>query len=90
MNILSDETMKELALMITDLTTEAINKALSDFRRLNRQKDYMSAKEACDYLGVSFNSLQKMREDGLKVVKSGTRTIYSKKAIEEYFNQKGQ
>lgn len=90
MNLLSNETMKEIKNAVKDLATEALDTALADFKRLNRYKDYMNAQEACTYLGISYNTLQKMRHDGLRVLDLGGRTIYSKKAIEEYFNLKGE
>lgn len=90
MNLLSTETMKEIKATVENLAEEALQKALADFRRLHRQQDYMDAKTAGAYLGVSYNTLQKMRADGMKVLDLGGRTIYSKKAIDEYFNEKSK
>lgn len=88
--LLSNEAMKIIEESIGSLAEDAIEKALVDFRRLHRQKDYLDAKEAARYVGVSYNTLQKLRTDGLKVLVIGGRTIYSKKLIEEYFEKRSK
>ncbi|WP_225340452.1 DNA-binding protein [Lysinibacillus capsici] len=54
---------KELQAVI--LTT--LRQAVQDFQQQNQSKEWMNLKEGAAYAGVSYNTLMKYREMGLKV-----------------------
>ncbi|WP_338450547.1 helix-turn-helix domain-containing protein [Niallia oryzisoli] len=47
-------------------------------------KPYMNKKEASNYIGVSFNTLQKFIESGLPVIEVENVKLLSKKDIDEF------
>ncbi|MCQ6276412.1 helix-turn-helix domain-containing protein [Bacillus sp. V3B] len=47
-------------------------------------KPYMNKKEAAQYIGVSFNTLQKFIENGLPMIEVENVKLLSKKDIDEY------
>jgi predicted site-specific integrase-resolvase len=50
-------------------------------------KEWMSIKEACNYIGVSYNTFMKYREKGLKVCEIEGIKRVSKDEIDIFLNQ---
>lgn len=74
---------KELQTVI--LTT--LKQAVQDLQQQNPIKEWMSLKEGAAYAGVSYNTLTKYREMGLKVCEiEGVKRI-SKSEIDTFFSE---
>lgn len=54
------------------------------------QKPYMNKKEAAQYIGVSFNTLQKFIDNGMPVIKVDSVMLLSKKDIDEFLEKNKQ
>lgn len=65
-----------------ELITKAINKALSS--TVHPRSEWMSLKEAAEYVGVSYNTLCKFREMGLKVSEVNGVKRVSRKEIDHF------
>lgn len=52
------------------------------------EKEYLDLEEAEAWLGISKGTLYKWRKEGMKVIKIGANTFYSKKNIREFMEQK--
>lgn len=48
-------------------------------------KVYMNKKEACEYIGVSFNTLKKFIDQGLRVVEVAGIEMIRKVDVDEFF-----
>lgn len=79
-------TENELIQFLTEFKDEIINAVSS--KANNPQKQLFTLKEAAEYLGVSYNTFQKFRYEGLKVFEfDGTKRVYKEeidKFIEKY------
>ncbi|MFJ7952195.1 DNA-binding protein [Lysinibacillus sp. NPDC096418] len=65
-------------------TTE---KAIEKYHKKNTAKEWMSIKEACEYIGISFNSFCKLRNLGLKVCEINAIKRVSKKEIDSFLEK---
>lgn len=50
-------------------------------------KVYMNKKEACEYIGVSFNTLKKFIDEGLRVVEVAGIEMIRKVDVDEFFEK---
>ncbi|WP_342533331.1 helix-turn-helix domain-containing protein [Lysinibacillus sp. FSL K6-0057] len=74
---------KELQTVI--LTT--LRQAIQDLQQQHQNKEWMSLKEGAAYAGVSYNTLMKYREMGLRVCEiEGVKRI-SKSEIDTFFSE---
>ncbi len=74
---------KELQTVI--LTT--LRQAILDSQKQNQNREWMSLKEGAAYAGVSYNTLMKYREMGLRVCEiEGVKRI-SKSEIDTFFSE---
>ncbi|MCK1975704.1 helix-turn-helix domain-containing protein [Jeotgalicoccus huakuii] len=80
--IISDETIIAIQDVINQAIIEATND--SDYRN-KKQKLYMNKKEACEYVGVSFNTLKKFIDEGLRVVEVAGIEMIRKVDIDDFF-----
>lgn len=65
-----------------NLAKESIEKAQEGFS----QKQFMNKKEAAAYLGVSFNTFQKIEKMGLPIIEIDGVTLIKKQDIDEFLN----
>lgn len=80
--IISNETI----VAIQDVVNQAIVEATNDSGfNSKKQKMYMNKKEACEYIGVSFNTLKKFIEEGLRVVEVAGIEMIRKVDIDDFF-----
>lgn len=80
--IISNETI----VAIQDAVNQAIVEATNDSGfNSKKQKMYMNKKEACEYIGVSFNTLKKFIEEGLRVVEVAGIEMIRKVDIDDFF-----
>ena len=66
-------------------TTE---KAIQKYHERNATKEWMSIKEACEYIGISFNSFTKLRKLGLRVCEIDGIKRVSKIGIDQFLEER--
>lgn len=76
-----DALQDELKDMIRNAATQAIEEAV---QRERITKDWMDQKTACEYLGISFGTLQNFRRLGLKISTVQGKTLISKNEINRF------
>ena len=65
-----------------------ITDAMKDYQKHHTTtKEWMNIKEACDYIGVSYNTFTKYRELGLKVSEIDGIKRVSKAEIDNFLNK---
>lgn len=74
---LNDELKVLLTLAIQELLQESV-------QREKKSKDWMQQKEVCEWLEISFSTLQKWRATGLKVSVIQGKTLISKQEITRF------
>lgn len=80
--IISNETI----VAIQDAVNQAIVEATNDSGfNSKKQKMYMNKKEACEYIGISFNTLKKFIDEGLRVVEVAGIEMIRKVDIDDFF-----
>ena len=67
--------------MIRNAATQAIEEAV---QRERITKDWMDQKTTCEYLGISFGTLQNFRRLGLKISTVQGKTLVSKNEINRF------
>lgn len=77
-------TLEEQIETVVLITTE---KAIEKYYKKNSAKEWMSIKEACEYIGISFNSFGKLRNLGLKVSEINAIKRVSKKEIDLFLEK---
>ena len=75
---LPDSFQDEIKDMFRMAASQAIDEAV---QRERIAKDWMDQKTACEYLGISFGTLQNFRRLGLKISTVQGKTLVSKKEI---------
>jgi hypothetical protein len=80
---LPHEVQNDLRAMISNLAREVIQDVKG---KEAEAKPYMSAKEACAYLGVAFGTLQKFEALGLKKCRIEGKILFKKSTIDEFMN----
>lgn len=78
---LPDSIQDEIKVMIRNAAAQAIEESV---QRERIAKDWMDQKTACEYLGVSFGTLQNFRRLGLKISTVQGKTLVSKKEINRF------
>lgn len=71
----------DLRSMIANLAHEVIQEAKGQEALA---KDYMTIKETCSYLNISFVTLQKWQTLGLKSITIEGKRLFKKKTIDEF------
>lgn len=71
----------ELKMMIRNAAAQAIDEAVE---RESRAKDWMTQKELCAWLGVSYGTIQVWRGLGLKVATVQGKTLVSKQEVNRF------
>lgn len=78
---------EELKAMLRAAAMEVIEETV---QRENLSKDWMDQKTACEYLGISFGTLQNFRRLGLKISTVQGKTLVSKKEINRFLEEHQQ
>ena len=73
---------------IETVTISAMEKAIEKYYKKNATKEWMSIKEACEYIGISFNTFSKFRAMGLKVSEIDAIKRVSKQEIDNFLQSK--
>lgn len=71
----------DLRSMISSLAQEVIQEVKGHEAAA---KDYMTVKETCKYLNISFGTLQKFERLGLKKITIEGKILFKKKSIDEF------
>lgn len=79
--MLDKEQSLKLQEYIYELTSAAVTKAVTD---AGSNKEFLSQKEICDWIGVSTNTLKSYVRMGLPVIVMGGRNLYSKKEVSKF------
>ncbi|MBU7563054.1 helix-turn-helix domain-containing protein [Pediococcus ethanolidurans] len=69
---------------------EMLKTAVEAYKLAGKREElpnYMSKKQACQYGGISFNTLQKMIAQGLRVSIVGGVQRISKQAIDDFYKE---
>lgn len=82
---ISDDFQETLDEHIAIKVKEGIEKGFEDFFNSPIQKKmYLTKKEACDYLSVSYASLQKLIAQGLPLISIDSKILISKTSIDNF------
>ena len=73
---------KQIKILFEDSFKENINIFVEESK-----KEWLNIKDSCDYMGVSYNTLQKFNNMGLKKTMVGDLVRYSKKDLDEFYNK---
>lgn len=85
LNIPIPETFNdELKIMIRNAAALAIEEAV---KRETTGREWMEQKQACEWLGISFGTLQMWRKQGLRVSVVGGKTLLSKTEINRFLEE---
>ncbi|AHF59503.1 helix-turn-helix domain-containing protein [Streptococcus suis] len=79
--ILPDDQIKQIQILISSLITSEIEKQI---HHRNIDNSYLNKKQACDYLGISNNTLDEWIRKGLPSIKIGKTIRFSKQAIDSW------
>ena len=74
----------ELKIMIRNAAAQAIEEAV---KRETTGREWMEQKQACEWLGISFGTLQMWRKQGLRVSVVGGKTLLSKTEINRFLEE---
>lgn len=79
---LSESFLETYQGMFLNLARESIEKAQEGFSH----KQYMNKKEAAQYIGISFNTFQKLEKRGLPIIEIDGVMLVKKQDIDEFLN----
>ena len=79
-----DTFQDELKVMIRNAAAQAIEEAV---KRETTGREWMEQKQACEWLGISFGTLQVWRKQGLKVAVVQGKTLLSKTEINRFLEE---
>lgn len=79
-----DSLQDELKSMIRNAAAQAIDEAV---KRETTGREWMEQKQACEWLGISFGTLQVWRKQGLRVSVVGGKTLVSKTEINRFLEE---
>ena len=79
-----DTFQDELKVMIRNAAAQAIEEAV---KRETTGREWMEQKQACEWLGISFGTLQVWRKKGLKVAVVQGKTLLSKAEINRFLEE---
>ena len=74
----------ELKIMIRNAAAQAIEEAV---KRETTGREWMEQKQACEWLGISFGTLQVWRKQGLRVAVVQGKTLLSKTEINRFLEE---
>ena len=80
-----DTFQDELKVMIRNAAAQAIEEAV---KRETTGREWMEQKQACEWLGISFGTLQVWRKQGLKVSVVQGKTLLSKTEINRFLEER--
>ncbi|KAA9291153.1 helix-turn-helix domain-containing protein [Aerococcus urinae] len=79
--ILPDEQIHQIQLMISDLIKNEIESRLNNS---NISSPFLNKQEACNYLGISNNTLDRWIQKGLPVIRIGKTVRFDKSEINRW------
>lgn len=79
--ILPDDQIKQIQTLISSLITSEIEKQI---HHRNIDNSYLNKKQACDYLGISNNTLDEWIRKGLPMIKIGKTVRFNKQSIDAW------
>lgn len=79
--ILPDEPIHQIQLLLSNLIQKEIEQQLEQ-KGLN--SPYLNKQQACDYLGISNNTLDTWIQKGLPAIKIGKSIRFNKQAIDNW------
>lgn len=79
-----DTFQDELKVMIRNAAAQAIEEAV---KRETTGREWMEQKQACEWLSISFGTLQVWRKQGLKVAVVQGKTLLSKTEINRFLEE---
>lgn len=82
------DVIPSLEKQIETVVLHTTEKAIQKYYEKNAAKEWMSIKEACEYIGVSFNSFTKLRKLGLRVCEIDGIKRVSKMEINKFLEEK--
>lgn len=72
---------------IQEVVVNSMEKSIAKYFEKRAAKEWMSIKEACNYIDVSYNTFQRLREHGLPIAEINGIKRVSKKAIDEFLEK---
>lgn len=79
--ILLDEQIKQIQILIADLIKNEIENRL---KNSNLESPYLNKQQACNYLGISNNTLDSWIKKGLPTIRIGKTVRFDKKEIHRW------
>lgn len=79
--ILPNEQIQQVQLLLSNLIKREIEEQLS---RNGIESPYLNKQQACNYLGISNNTLDSWIQKGLPYIKIGKSTRFNKQAIDTW------
>ncbi|HEM5650559.1 TPA: helix-turn-helix domain-containing protein [Streptococcus suis] len=79
--ILPDEQIHQIQLLLSNLIQKEIEQQLE---QSGLNSPYLNKKQACDYLGISNNTLDEWIRKGLPSIKIGKTIRFNKQAIDAW------
>lgn len=79
--ILPDEQIHQIQLMISDLIKNEIESRLNNS---NISSPFLNKQEACNYLGISNNTLDRWIQKGIPVIRIGKTVRFDKSEINRW------
>jgi len=79
-----DTMQVELKDMIRNAAAQAIEEAV---KRETTGREWMEQKQACEWIGISFGTLQVWRKQGLKVAVVMGKTLVSKQEVNRFLEE---
>lgn len=80
--ILSDEQIHQIQILIADLISHEIENRLNNNN--NIESPFLNKQQACDYLGISNNTLDSWIKQGLPVIRVGKTVRFDKAEINRW------
>ena len=81
--ILPDEQIHQIQLLLSNLIQKEIEQQLE---QSSLNSPYLNKQQACDYLGISNNTLDSWIQRGLPSIKIGKTIRFHKDAIDRWLN----
>lgn len=77
----SEDFQKSFEAMLKDLAQNVLDEVAADPLQ---KKEYLNKREACEFLGISFVTLQKLELMGLPVIRIENRMLISKETLKSF------
>ncbi|MEZ7647851.1 MULTISPECIES: helix-turn-helix domain-containing protein [Streptococcus] len=82
--ILPNEQIHQIQLLISDLIKQEINNRLNSS---NLESPFLNKQQACNYLGISNNTLDSWIKKGLPVIRIGKTVRFDKSEINRWMQK---